>query len=199
MTNIFWNRVEELKKIHAFVGGGLFGYVAGRRRVGKTALLAQACKRCGGFYHQAVEGTVAQQLGHLVEEIKNHVSVFRAVTPRTWIEFFELMSREELLPLLVFDEFPYWVQGDASLPSILQKWIDHTLPKKKTSVLVSGSSQSMLYSQFLSQRAPLYGRATFHLHLEPLSFEWFCKALMYSHKAPDSFSRFALVGGNPHY
>lgn len=199
MQEAFWNREDELKKIKGLIGSSVFGYVSGRRRIGKTALLVEACKRYGGLYHQAVEGTPGQQLIHLVDEIKDHVPIFRNVTPKTWVEFFELLSREKLPEFIVFDEFPYWVQGDPTLPSVLQKWIDHKLPKKRTVVLVSGSSQSMLYSQFLSQNSPLYGRAVFRLHLDPMSFEWFCKVHEYSHKDPESFARFALVGGVPHY
>ncbi len=199
MQDVFWNRLDELKKLQDFAGKGVFGYMTGRRRIGKTALLVETCKRCKGLYHQAVEGTASQQIIHLVDEIKDRFSIFRNVTPKSWLEFFELFSREKLPKLVVFDEFSYWVQGDPNLPSILQKWIDHELPKKETLVMVSGSSQSMLYSQFLSQNSPLYGRATLKLHLEPMSFMWFCKALRYSDKDPDSFRRFALVGGVPHY
>ncbi len=181
------------------MGAGGLGFVTGRRRVGKTALLEKACKDFKGVYHQAVEGTPEQQLLHLTEEIRDALPIFRDVVPKTWIEFFRLLTREKLPRLLVFDEFPYWVQGDPTLPSIFQKWIDHDLPKLKTLVLVSGSSQSMLHSQFLRQEEPLYGRATFHLKLEPMSHTWFCRTLDYDAKEPSSFSRFALVGGIPHY
>lgn len=195
----FWNRAAELAQIRRRLGGGRFGYVTGRRRVGKTALLLRACDLFGGVYHQAVEGTSPQQLVHLSEELRERFPIFRDVTPKTWVEFFRLLSKEKLPKLLVFDEFPYWVEGDPSLPSVLQKWIDHELPALKTSVLVSGSSQSMVYSPFLSQSSPLYGRASFRLHLEPMSYRWFCRALKYEERDPVSFARFALVGGVPHY
>lgn len=123
----------------------------------------------------------------------------REVVPKSWPEFFSLLSRQELPRLIVFDEFPYWVQGDASLPSHLQKWVDHHLPKAATTLIVSGSSQSMLYSAFLNPNAPLYGRAVLRLDLRPLSFRWFCRALRYDEKAALSFERYSLVGGVPHY
>ncbi len=195
----FWDREVELRQIRLRLRSGGFGYVTGRRRVGKTATLVKACESAGGFYHQAVEGTPEQQLLHLSEEIRNVIPVFRDVVPRTWNEFFRLLSRERLPKLTVFDEFPYWVQGDPDLPSLFQKWIDHDLPGSKALVVVSGSSQSMLYSQFLQEGAPLYGRAMFRLHLEPLSYTWFCKALKYHEADPLSFVRFSLVGGVPYY
>ena len=195
----FWNREEEISKIKRLLGSERFGYVTGRRRVGKTATLKKACQAFEGIYHQAVEGTPEQQLLHLAEEIRETLPIFRDVTPRTWAEFFRLLSREKLPPLIVFDEFPYWIQGDPALPSVLQKWIDHDLEKLKTFVLVSGSSQSMLNSQFLERGSPLYGRAALHLNLEPMSYAWFCRALNYEPAEPLSFIRFSLVGGVPHY
>ncbi len=195
----FWNRTEDLARLQKYLRHGTFGYVTGRRRIGKTALLVQACERFHGLYHQAVEGTPQQQLLHVAEELGQTLSIFREITPKTWNEFFRLLSREKLPPLLVFDEFPYWVQGDSSLPSLLQKWIDHDLPKTKTLFLISGSSQSMLHSQLLQPSAPLYGRASFHLHLPPLSYGWFCRALGYHPETSHSFASFSLVGGVPHY
>lgn len=195
----FWNRSEELARLQQHLRKGGFGYVTGRRRIGKTALLVQACKQFNGLYHQAVEGTPQQQLLHVTEELSRSLPIFRDLTPKTWHEFFRLLSRETLPPLIVFDEFPYWVQGDATLPSLVQKWIDHDLPKTKTLALISGSSQSMLHSQFLRSLAPLYGRASLHLHLPPLSYPWFCRALRYPPEDPRSFASFSLVGGVPHY
>lgn len=195
----FWNRSIELSEIKNHLGKGHFAYITGRRRVGKTALLVQSCQLFDGFYHQAVEGTPQQQLVHLSEEMGLRFPLLRNVVPKTWNEFFHLLSQEKLPPLLVFDEFPYWVQGDPTLPSILQKWVDHELPKLKTSVIVSGSSQSMLYGQFLHPSAPLYGRISYHRHLLSMSYLWFCKALKYSSRSPLSFERFSLVGGIPHY
>lgn len=195
----FWDREQEMAAIEASLGKGGFGYVTGRRRVGKTALLAKACREFGGLYHQAVEGTAQQQIEHLAGEWRDRLPLLRNFAPKNWHEFFGLLSREKLPPLMVFDEFPYWVRGDPALPSILQKWVDHELPAKKTFLCVSGSSQSMLYAEFLSQSSPLYGRAVRHVHLEGLSFSWFCRALRLSSRDPVSFARYSLVGGVPHY
>lgn len=195
----FWDREIEIQEILRRVGRGGFGYVTGRRRIGKTALLVEACRRSGGFYHQAVAGTPQQQLLHMAEEAGRAMPIFKDVVPKSWPEFFGLLAREKLPRLMVFDEFPYWAEGDASVPSVFQKWIDHDLPKFRTLLVVSGSSQSMLYSHFLRRDSPLYGRADLHLALEPMSYAWFCRALHYPPTDPLSFARFSLVGGVPHY
>lgn len=151
---VFWNRVDELDRLRRALRRGGVGLVTGRRRVGKTALLGKVCQEGGGLYPQAVEGTPQQQILHLAEEFQSHFPILKSVVPKNWAEFFSLLSHEKWPRLVVFDEFPYWVQGDPTLPSVLQKWVDHELPKHKTLLLVSGSSQSMLHSHFLRQASP---------------------------------------------
>lgn len=195
----FLNRNQEFTLLGKHVGKSSFAYVSGRRRIGKTALLIEAARRYKGLYHQAIEGSPQNQIDHLVEEWSDKINLLKDVRPKSWSEFFKILSLAELPQLIIFDEFPYWVSADATLPSILQKWVDHELPKKKTCLLVSGSSQNMLHSQFLEAHAPLYGRAHFQLSLPPMSFSWFCKALKYNPADPIAFERYSLVGGVPHY
>lgn len=198
-VGMIWNRTQEDRLFRTHLAKGRLGFVTGRRRVGKTALLVHTCAVHDGIYHQAIDGTPTQQIAHVVEELREQLPIFREVLPKTWSEFFRLLAREKLPPLLVFDEFPYWVNGDPTLPSVLQKWVDHDLPKQKTLVCLSGSSQSMLYAHLLNHAAPLYGRSAFHLHLRPMSYHWFGRALKLDIKNPTTFERYSLVGGVPHY
>ncbi|MBU0506810.1 MAG: ATP-binding protein [bacterium] len=196
----FYNREKELQTLNNYVGKGVFGYMTGRRRIGKTALLKRFCELVNGVYHQAVTGTTQQQLEYLVDDIKASIKPFDDLKPKTWAEFFKILSlADSLPPVIIFDEFPFWVAADETLPSVLQKWIDHELPKKATELIVAGSSQTMMYSQFLKHDAPLYGRSLFHLHLEPLAYRFFCKARCLQMKDPESFRLYSLVGGIPHY
>ena len=98
----FWDRSEEPARLKSLVGRGGFGYVTGRRRVGKTDLLRKGCEIFGGFYHQAVAGTPQQQILHLAEEIRETLPIFKDIVPRSWSEFFRLLSREKLPRLMVF-------------------------------------------------------------------------------------------------
>ena len=195
----FWGREEEQRRLRQALGSGGLAVVTGRRRVGKTALLRKLCDEHNGLYHQAVEGAPPQQLLHLCEDISGRLPLFGEITPKTWGEFFKLLSREKLPRLMVWDEFPYLTQGDSTLPSQLQKWVDHELPKHKTLLVIAGSSQTMMDSHVLRREAPLYGRAMLQLHLQPLSYRWFCRAFHWAEKDPSSFVRYSLVGGIPQY
>ncbi|MCP5467798.1 MAG: ATP-binding protein [Deltaproteobacteria bacterium] len=195
----FQGRLKELKFLQSKVGKSAFGYVTGRRRVGKSTLLRKLVKKNLGIYYQAIEGTAGQQLEDLVNYLKSRLSIFQEIQPKNWLEFFSLLSHCSLPKILVFDEFPYWIKSDPSLSSQWQRWVDQDLPKQSCLVLVSGSSQNMLYNEFLQASSPLYGRAQIHLHLQPLSYRDFCQANRYSIHTLHSFELYSVVGGIPHY
>ena len=77
--------------------------------------------------------------------------------------------------ILCLDEFPYLVNSDPSLPSMLQRWLDHSQPKQSL-LLLSGSSTRMMNDLFLNRSAPLYGRARKLVHVRPMSYAAFCGA-----------------------
>ena len=120
------------------------------------------------------------------------------ITPKNWVELLELFSLQKGHTLLCLDEFPYLVASDPSLPSVLQRWLDHQRPKSFTLVL-AGSSTRAMNDCFLHRAAPLYQRARKLLHVEPMTFQAFCEACALKPGDQESFTRFALVGGIPKY
>jgi AAA+ ATPase superfamily predicted ATPase len=100
--------------------------------------------------------------------------------------------------VLCLDEFPYLVASDASLPSVVQRWLDHHRPEAFTLVL-SGSSTGAMNDCFLNRAAPLYQRARKLIHLEPMDYAAFCGACGLDRSSKESFTRYALVGGIPKY
>jgi hypothetical protein len=87
---------------------------------------------------------------------------------------------------------------DASLPSQLQKWLDHSMPDGCLLIL-SGSSNRMMHDLFLHRAAPLYGRAIKLLNLSPMDYAAFCQACGQKADDPESFEKFSCVGGIPKY
>jgi AAA+ ATPase superfamily predicted ATPase len=57
----------------------------------------------------------------------------------------------------------------------------------------------MMHDLFLHRAAPLYGRASKLLHLRPMDYQAFCQACGQKEKEPESFEKFACVGGIPKY
>lgn len=196
MDLLFTNRADELKDLNAAAGSGGLVVVFGRRRVGKTRLLTHWLKPRDGLYSQAIEAARDIQIEQVVSDIGWALDT--NIVPKNWNEFLELLSMVKGRVILCFDEFPYLVASDPSLPSVIQRWLDHRRPKQFTLVL-SGSSTSVMNDLFLNRAAPLYQRARKLLHVEPMSYGAFCEACGIKTGGLDSFTRYSLVGGIPKY
>lgn len=192
----FTNRTNELKELDAAARTGGLLVVFGRRRVGKTRLLTHWLKPQGGLYSQAIEAAPGIQIEQVMRDIS--AALKTSIAPKNWGEFLELLSLQKGRQIVCLDEFPYLVASDPSLPSVIQKWLDHQRPKQFTLVL-SGSSASAMNDCFLNRAAPLYQRARKLLHVEPMSYQAFCDACGIKVEAMESFTRYALVGGIPKY
>ena len=196
MRLAFTNRIRELKDLDSAARAGGLVVLFGRRRVGKTRLLTRWLDQRNGFYSQAIEAAVPMQIEQTVRDIGSALPT--GIQPKTWMEFFELLRYGPAGAVLCLDEFPYLVASDASLPSVVQRWLDHHRPDGFTLVL-SGSSTGAMNDCFLNRSAPLYQRARKLIHLEPMDYAAFCGACGLDRSSSESFTRYALVGGIPKY
>lgn len=192
----FVNRDAELRELDLAARKGGLLVVYGRRRVGKTRLLRRWLDEHGGFYSQAIEAPRDLQILQVFDDLRARLET--RLVPRTWPELFEVLSLQKRPWTLCLDEFPYLTDSDSSLSSQVQKWLDHSLPRGCLLIL-SGSSTRMMSSLFLHRAAPLFGRAGKLLNVRPMSYEAFCAACGLEQADPESFEKFACVGGVPKY
>ena len=196
MELIFVNREPELLELdNAEKHGGLV-VVYGRRRVGKTRLLSHWLRQREGLYSQAIEAQRDQQIQQVFQDIRQRLET--RLVPKSWPELLELLSLQKRPWAFCLDEFPYLTAVDDSLPSQLQKWLDHSIPRGCLMIL-AGSSTRMMNAAFLNRGAPLYGRARKLLHVRPMDYSAFCRACGKEAAEPESFEQFACVGGIPKY
>ena len=192
----FVNREQELRELDkAKQRGGIF-VVYGRRRIGKTRLLTQWLQSHEGLYSQAIEAQRDLQIEQVYQDLRARIDT--QITPKTWPELLEILSLQKHPWSLCLDEFPYLTAVDASLPSQLQKWVDHSLPPGCLLIL-AGSSTHMMHDLFLHRSAPLYGRAAKFLHVKPMDYAAFCRACRQNPLDMETFEKFACVGGIPKY
>lgn len=196
MNLSFTNRGAELKELDAAAKAGGLLVVFGRRRVGKTRLLAHWLEPRRGLYSQAIEGAKEIQLDQVFQDVKAQLET--NLVPKSWAEFFELVGMQTKPFILCLDEFPYLEASDPSLPSIIQRWLDHRRPKHCLLIL-AGSSTRMMNHLFLNRAAPLYNRARKLLQVKPMSYGAFCEACHLNPADTESFNRFAMAGGIPKY
>lgn len=179
-----------------------FVFIYGRRRVGKTELLNEFRKNKPCVFLAAKESSAPVQLSSFSQQM------FAAGAPagkyldsyRSWGDAFEDIAQ---LPfpekrLVIIDEFPYLARADASLPSALQHAWDHVLSRQNIMIVLCGSSMSFIEKEILSEKNPLYGRATALMKLQPLPY-WDA-ARFFPHYSPqEQIIAHAILGGIPHY
>jgi AAA+ ATPase superfamily predicted ATPase len=192
----FVNRESELGELDRSRQQGGLLVVYGRRRIGKTRLLTEWLRPHEGLYSQAIEAQRDLQIQQVYQDLRTGLET--QIVPKTWPELLEILSLQKRPWVLCLDEFPYLTTTDTSLPSQMQKWVDHSLPSRCLLVL-AGSSHHMMHDLFLHRSAPLYGRATKLLHVEPMDYAAFCKACREKPLDMESFEKFACVGGIPKY
>jgi hypothetical protein len=192
----FVNRERELAELDRAARHGGLLVVFGRRRVGKTRLLRKWLEGRGGLYTQAIEAPPELQVQQAFQDLRPGLET--GIAPRSWADLLEILSLQKRRWTLCLDEFPYLAAADPTLPSRLQAWLDHSLPRGCLLVL-AGSSTRMMHGLFLDRAAPLYGRASKLLRVLPMDYAAFCRACTLDRADPASFEKFALVGGIPKY
>jgi hypothetical protein len=192
----FVNRELELRELDAAARRGGLLVVYGRRRVGKTRLLRHWLSSRAGRYSQAIEAPAELQVRQTFEDVRAGWEA--PIAPRSWQEFLDLAARRKGRWILCLDEFPYLAASDPSLPSRLQRWLDHEIPPGLLLVL-AGSSTSLMHRLFLGRASPLFGRASKLLPVRPMDYAAFCRACSRAPGDLDSFETYSCVGGIPKY
>lgn len=174
----------------------------GRRRVGKTELLAKFCEGRRHVFFVAdldVEPMLRARLSAAVNSLLLGPETAGAVHP-TWESLLQVVARHaQSEPLvLVLDEFTYLLAAHPPLASMLQRLWDSQLRHTRLKLILCGSHIGMMESEVLGYRAPLYGRRTGQYLLEPLAFA--DAQPFFSGLGPaDRVRAYGAFGGTPAY
>ena len=180
-------------------------FVYGRRRVGKTATLTQFSHGKETLFYAAQNATREEQLesfSRLMFEAGAPGKDYLRQYPN-WESALSELAKLPALPngnrrLIVFDEFPYLVKADPSLPSVLQNLWDHTLRNTNIMIVICGSSMSFIEKELLSEKSPLYGRATGILRMRPMPY-WDAVKFFPDYSDENKALAYAILGGIPRY
>lgn len=201
---MFVNRDQELDALEQmyFTGNAEFFVLYGRRRVGKTELLLQFCKDKRGIYFLASQLKERDHLRQLIE-IARHViddPLLQNITFNDWesaLIYFAQKSQKERL-ILVLDEFQYLCEGNAALPSLIQRFWDLHGKNSNLFLILCGSQVSFMEREVLAERSPLYGRRTGQLQLMPLSYRD-SGSFFPEYSSKEKIIVYGILGGIPAY
>lgn len=178
--------------------------IYGRRRVGKTSLIAHFTAALPTIFFTAIEDSTQANLRNLSREyfLFEHPDADPAGAPvfpdfQTAFESIFTLARQRRI-VLVIDEYPYLAKAEPSVSSILQMLIDRNKDASRLFMILCGSSLSFMREQVLSEKSPLYGRRTAQLEIKPLDFfeslDFFPEA-----NSIDAACYYGMVGGIPLY
>lgn len=198
-------REAERERLAALLArpGASLALVTGRRRVGKTYLLARSWPAESTFLFTATRTTPMQNRRQLILDLAAWTG--EALEPDddpTWRSVFDLVWRTRPgTPLaVVLDEFQYLATDEAGLAEVtsaLNATLERTRVDRPLVVALSGSAVSTL-DALASGGAPLYGRLALHLRLEPLAVHQL--AVFAPEWGPrDVIATHGILGGTPAY
>ncbi len=200
---MFIGRDRELSTLDKLYASGKFEFavIYGRRRVGKTALISRFIDGKKAIYFMGVESNSRQNLENLSKSIIEFSSGIEAETSfhsfQAALEYvFRLAEKERII--LAIDEYPYVARSEKSLASTLQLLIDKYRNNSKLMLILCGSSMSYMEDEVLAYKAPLYGRRTAQMKIQPFDFEETCRCFTHLSNA-DKALIYGIVGGTPQY
>ena len=175
----------------------------GRRRVGKTETLKEFCKNKPHVFFACRECTDKLQLRTFSEKmLKEDIPARRYISQfENWEQAFRSVTdlpSGDMKKLLIIDEFPYMCRGNTSIPSVLQNLWDEVLKDENVMIVLCGSSMSFIEKELLSEKNPLYGRATGVYRMTEMDFYDAVKFFP-DYSDTDKVIAYSVLGGIPHY
>lgn len=200
---MFIGRNTELKTLDKLYRSNKFEFavIYGRRRVGKTALINEFSKDKDTIFFTGVETNAKQNLENFSRCIMEYQAGFAVDSSfasfQAALEYvFQLAQKKRLV--LVIDEYPYVARASKSFASTLQMLIDKNKDSSKLFLILCGSSMSYMEDNVLAYKAPLYGRRTAQLKIQPFDFFESCRYFE-NFSGEDKALAYGIMGGTPQY
>jgi len=195
----FANREKELEfleKIYTKKGFNLV-VLYGRRRVGKTEIIKKFIENKPSVYLLATDESYTENLKSLKQKFAEFTGkeYFAKLETESLYDIFKFFSEEikNRRCVIAIDEFPYLMQTKKGILSLFQKIIDEILVKTNITLILCGSSMSIIESDVLGKGTPLYGRNLNIWKLQPFSFNDFAKYF------ENPFEIYFVFGNMPYY
>lgn len=185
--------------------GASLALVYGRRRQGKTLMLELLAEVTGGFMATGLQQSDAQNLQLLGHAYGRHANLSVPVRFTDWFEAMDALlalGEDSARPVpVILDEFPYLAAGQRVLPSVIQNALSPRSRARRHSrarLILCGSAITTMRN-LLQGSAPLRGRATTELLVQPFGFRDAAGFWGLLDRPSLAMRTHALVGGTPAY
>ncbi len=201
--HMFIGRKKELaalEEVYAKPGFGMT-VVYGRRRIGKSTLIAEFIKNKKAIFYTATKVGAERNLELFSEQTMGVLDPQYADAKFSSAEkIFDIIgekaSGEKLV--IAIDELPYWAEKDEALLSIIQKYIDTKWRDKEIMLILCGSSLSFMEKKILSEKSPVFGRRDSQIKLEAFGYREAAEFVS-EYSAEDKAICYGVTGGVAKY
>lgn len=172
---MFIGRKRELASLKEFYDRDGIGMtvIYGRRRIGKSTLIAEFVRDKKNIFYTATKVGKARNLELFSRQVTDlfmpGVENISFHTAEAVFDFIDKNIGNDKV-VLVIDELPYWAERDEALLSIMQKYIDTVWNDKNLKIILCGSALSFMEKKVLSEKSPLFGRRDSQIRLEAFNY-----------------------------
>jgi len=171
--------------------------IFGRRRLGKSELVRESLiDRDDAVRYQATETTPQVQLNEFVDVASESFPGVDRIK-QDWESLLGYLAEQNAV--VVLDEFPYLIDADESLPSVIQRLWDQEIQHTAATFVLVGSSISMMEEATLLGNSPLYGRFTEKIDLRQLDFDAAREFFPGVYTPEEQVFAWGVFGGAPYY
>jgi AAA+ ATPase superfamily predicted ATPase len=205
----FVGRIEEVETIDDIWTSNKASLIIlyGRRRVGKTRLLSHWLQNKGegqGLYWMAEATAAFDQLSSFAQALTAFETPDIDIPPDlsypNWqyaLQRIAALAQNQRLAIFI-DEVTYLMDVNPDFVPILQKVWDHQLSNSNIMLALCGSQMGMIQKHLLAYNAPLFGRATVQMKLQPLRF-FTTREFFPNYTAAERVTIYSIWGGVPAY
>jgi len=196
---MFINREEEISIIRRRINSNNpeMIIIYGRRGIGKTTLLFEALKDSKKVYLFTPRGDLKDILESYSRDIREELGFI--VNLASWQDFLEfLLQAGKHGIVVIIDEFQRLSEAYPPGISFLQDFWDRKLKKTKIKLILVGSIIGMVEKLALMGDAPLFGRKTSELKIQPLPYIA-VRDYWRSYSEEERIAAYGVFGGTPNY
>lgn len=169
---MFIGRNKELNELNTrYISGKKeFGIIYGRKRMGKSSLLAEFVKDKEHIFYQAKRDSIYGNLSSFSYEINKYMNLPKSFVYSCFQEAFDeiIAFVKNRRFIIAIDEYSYIVKQDHSFSSVFQEIVDKA--PDNIFFIISGSDISMLQKELVNHNSPLYKRRTFEMEIKKLKY-----------------------------
>lgn len=198
---MFYGRKKELELLKKeFKKKASSILIYGKRKIGKTTLVKEACKDISDkivIYYECIKDTLENNIKKIIELLKN-INIISATTTLTNLTFsnlFDYLNELNKEIILIIDEYPYLKEftNSKTLDSIFQDLIDNHL--KNINLVLLGSHMGIMLD-LLEEKNALFGR--FNLNLFITELDYYDAQNFYKNKSSyEKVAFYSVFGGSP--